>query len=220
MRLIGIASSGIEALLSKAGIPIFVIDGERTKTKKEVLAVYDAWRKESFGVLIGTELALNIISECDNATIASLDSLFSLPEYTTDEKILSLLLTLKEKTKGVLLLQTRMTGNPLFENLSDYSFLKYYKWALEERKSLHLPPYYVILKTEFRGIKDEEKNRITEILFEKKWEHVWFESGPQKMLLIIHIEEKTWFENKAVRDTVRQIASSGTLSFNPENLFS
>ncbi len=220
MRLLGVASSGIEALLAKTGIPLFVIDGERTRTKKEVLTTYNAWKKEPFAVLIGTELALNILSESDNTTVASLDSLFALPEYTTDEKILSLLLTLKEKTKGVLLLQTRMSNNPLFENLSDYSFLKYYKWALEERKSLHLPPYYVIIKAEFQRMKDIDKNNITLILFEKKWEHVWFESGPQKMLLILHIEEKLWFKNKETRDTVRSLCEGGVLTFNPENLFS
>jgi primosomal protein N' (replication factor Y) len=219
MRLLGIASSGIEALLSKTGIPLFVIDGERTKTKKEVLSVYNAWMKEPLGVLIGTELALNILSECDNATIASLDSLFALPEYTTDEKIFSLLLTLKEKTKGVPLLQTRMSTNPLFEYLSDYSFLRYYTWALEERKLLHLPPYYVIIKVEFKSLKDIEKNKITETLFEKKWEHVWFESGPQKMLLLLHIEEKLWFQERVVRDTVRSLCRAGVVSFNPENLF-
>ncbi len=220
MRLLGIASSGIEALLSKTGIPLFVIDGERTRTKKEVDKVYAAWKKEQFGILIGTELALGVLEECDGSTIASIDSLFSLPEYGIDEKILMLLMTLKEKTKGHVFLQTRMSNSPLFTHLFDYSFLKYYEWALKEREDLHLPPFYSIIKASFQGLGEKRKESITETLTEKKREHVWFESGAQKLLLFIHIKKDDWLISKEIRDDLASLLSGAKLDYNPDTFFS
>ncbi len=220
MRMLGIASSGIEALLSKSGVPIFVIDGERTRTKKELLAVYDAWKREPFALLIGTELALNVLEECDGATIASLDSLFSLPEYAIDERIVALLLDLKQKTKGKVYLQTRMSKNPLFSYISDYSFLKYYEWALAERASLHLPPFYVVIKCVFTSLQEEERSYITKTLSEDKNEHAWFEAGGQRVLLFIHIKKEIWENESELRKKIASLCSNATLEYNPQSFFS
>ncbi len=220
IRLLGIASSGIEVLLSKTGMPVFVIDGERTRTKKEVQKVYTAWKKEPFGILIGTELALGILEECDGSTIASLDSLFSLPEYGIDERILMLLMVLKEKTKGQVFFQTRMGTNPLFTHLFDYSFLRYYEWALKEREDLHLPPFYSVIKASFQGLGEKRKEEITKALTVSKREHVWFESGAQKLLLFIHLEKNDWLEHKEVREELKSLLSGAKLEHNPETFFS
>lgn len=219
MRMLGIASSGMESLLRESGIPVFVIDGERTKTKKEIQIALDGYKKEPLAILIGTELALNVLEECDGSVIASLDSLFSLPEYSIDERIVSLIIDLKQKTKGNLLLQTRMSKNPLFTHLTDYSFHNYYSWALEERKTLHLPPFYSVIKCTFTALHDDEKDFIANTLTERKKEHVFFEAGPQKLLLFIHIKKEDWENDKELREEVRHLCVHGKLEYNPQNFF-
>jgi primosomal protein N' len=220
MRTLGIASSGIETLLTHSGLKVFVIDGERTRTKKQVEEVYKNWQKEPLALLIGTELALNMLTECDGITIASLDSLFSLPEYTVDERIVSIIVDCRQKTKGPVYLQTRMRKNPLFSHITDYSFLKYYTWALEERKSLHLPPFYTIIKGTFLTISELEKEKITAFLTKQKLEHVWFEAGGQKLLLFIHIENSIWATHEEIRNELVQLCAHATLEVNPESFFS
>lgn len=220
MKTLGIASSGIEELLRQTNIPVFVIDGERTKSKKEVEEVYTKWRESPVGILIGTELALHVLKECDSSTIASLDSLFSLPEYGIDEKIVSLVTLIREKTKGAMILQTRMIKNPLFKHLTDYTYLTYYKWALEERRNLHLPPYYTIIKAQFMYVSKEEKERRTELLLEKKLEHAWFESGPQSLMLFIHIPKEDWERDEKLRYFVLGVTEESRISCNPKQFFS
>lgn len=219
MRMLGIASSGMESLFRESGIPVFVIDGERTKTKKEIQQTLDGYKKAPLAILIGTELALNVLEECDSSVIASLDSLFSLPEYSIDERIVSLIIDLKQKTKDKLLLQTRMSKNPLFSYLTDYSFHNYYAWALEERKNLHLPPFYSVIKCAFTSLHDDEKNFIAKALTDKKNEHVFFEAGPQKLLLFIHIKKEDWESNKEERERIRTLCAQGKMEYNPQNFF-
>ena len=96
MTLLGVSTGGVEEELRKLGLPIFVIDSERTPTRAKVKKVYKEWKESSFGILIGTEMAQNILDECDGIIILSLDSLFSLPEYRTDEKILNLVTEMSE----------------------------------------------------------------------------------------------------------------------------
>lgn len=76
MTTLGIATGGVEEELTKLGIPIFVIDGERTSTKAKVKKVLDEWKQAPFGLLIGTEMAHNVLTKADGIIILSLDSLF------------------------------------------------------------------------------------------------------------------------------------------------
>lgn len=220
MRMLGIASSGLEALLRESGIPVFVIDGERTKTKKELESALSKWQKEPFSILIGTELALNAIDSCDGSVIASLDSLFSLPEYSIDERVVALLVDMKEKTKGTVYLQTRMSKNPLFAHLTDYSFHHFYTWSLDERKTLHLPPFFSVIKCTFTSLHQDEKEHIQKVLTDIKKEHAFFEIGGQKLLLFIHIKQEDWLQNEEERLTIKELCLNGKLEYNPQTFFS
>ena len=123
---VGIATTGVEEELRRLGIPLFIIDGEHTSTRQKVKKVYKEWLDAPYGVLIGTEMAHNIVEEADHIIILSLDSLFSLPEYRTDEKILTLVTEMAEKVReggdGKLILQTRLKNTPIIKQLIAPSF--------------------------------------------------------------------------------------------------
>ena len=220
LNTIGIATTGIEEELNMLGIPTFCIDGERTNTRTKVKKVYDAWRASTYGVLIGTEMAHNILENADEIVVLSLDSLFSLPEYRTDEKILHLVTEMSEKIKGEgnVLLQTRLIKMPVMKYAKSHSFMEFYKDTLEERNTYHLPPYYVVIKTKLYNLSNELRTHLEEEC--KEFEVFWYEAGAGKTLLFLHIETKRWEEDLQLRDKLRTILSVGEVGVNPLHFFS
>ena len=224
MALLGISTGGVEQELERLKIPMFVIDSERTTTKAKVKKVYKEWMDAPYGILIGTEMAQNSIKKCDGIIILSLDSLFSLPEYRTDEKILSLVTEMSEKIKRVqgepehkLILQTRLKNMPVLKQLVSPSFREVYEKLLKEREQFFLPPYYTVIKSSFINLQDNLRARMEQELDPYIVE--WFEQGRGVTLLFIHIKESEWSNNQPVRDRVKQIVYNGQPQVNPLHFF-
>lgn len=223
MGTLGIATGGVEEELKRLKIPIFVIDGERTPTRAKARKVYKEWEESSYGVLIGTEMAHNIIRKCDGVIILSLDSLFSLPEYRTDEKILNLVTEMAEKVKisptgeGSLILQTRLKNTPVLKQLVAPSYKEVYDTLLRERDELLLPPYYTVIKASFDNLPETIKSRMEQEL--EPYVVEWFEQGRGVTLLFIHIRETEWANNPAVRNRIKRITAGGKALVNPLHFF-
>lgn len=219
MQTLGIATTGVEEELKRLGIPLFLIDGEHTPTRSKVKKVYKEWAESPYGVLIGTEMAHNIVDRADHIVILSLDSLFSLPEYRTDEKMLNLVTEMAEKVKGdgKLILQTRIKGMPVIRQLTSPSFREVYDTLLREREQLLLPPYYTVIKASFENLADPMRHRLEQEL--EPYVVEWFEAGKGITLLFIHIKETEWANNPAVRDRIRRIVHHGNPLVNPLHFF-
>lgn len=226
MATLGIATTGVEEELKRLGIPIFVIDGERTPTKPKVKKVYREWLESPYGVLIGTEMANNVLESADGIIILSLDSLFSLPEYRTDEKVLNLVTEMAEKIKtpnnddnlsGRLILQTRLKNIPVIKQLIAPSFREVYDTLLKEREQFLLPPYYTVIKASFNNLLDDMRNRMEQEL--EPYTVEWFEQGRGVTLLFIHIKETEWANNPTVRERIKRIVYDGHPLVNPLHFF-
>lgn len=224
MATLGIATKGVEEELEKLNIPLFLIDGEHTNTRSKVKKVYKEWQEAPFGVLIGTEMAHNIVSSCDGIVILSLDSLFSLPEYGTDEKVLSLVTEMAEKIKTVhnepvtkLILQTRMKNIPVLKQLTSPSFRDVFDTLLLEREQFLLPPYYVVIKASFDNLGDDMRKRMGEEL--EPYVVEWFEQGRGVTLLFVHIKETEWSNNLELREKVKRVVLDGRPQVNPLHFF-
>lgn len=224
MSLLGIATGGIEEELLRLKIPVFVIDSEHTPTKAKVKKVYKEWMESSYGVLIGTEMAQNTVEKCDGIVVLSIDSLFSLPEYRTDEKVLTLITEMSEKIKIVngahsnkLLLQTRLKNTPAIKHLTAPSFREVYDILLKEREQFLLPPYYTVIKASFINILDDMRARMEEEIGPYHVE--WFEQGKGVTLLFIHILESEWCNNQSVRDRVKRVVYDANPLVNPLHFF-
>jgi primosomal protein N' len=223
MMTLGIATTGIEEELSRLGIPLFVIDSERTPTKVKVRKVYKEWQESPYGVLIGTEMAHNVVSSCDGIIILSLDSLFSLPEYRTDEKILSLVTEMAEKlhrgvhTDAPLILQTRLKNTPVIRQLTSPSFRDVYDALLREREQFLLPPYYTVIKASFDNLPDDVRRRFEQEL--EPYTVLWFEQGRGVTLLFVHIKETEWAHNEEVRAKVKRVVMGASPVVNPLHFF-
>lgn len=223
MTTLGIATTGVEEELARLGIPLFVIDGERTPTKAKVKKVYKEWSDAPYGVLIGTEMAHNVVSACDGIIILSLDSLFSLPEYRTDEKVLSLVTEMAEKLHRdvmgdvPLILQTRLKHAPVIKQLTSPSFRDVYTALLKEREQYLLPPYYTVIKASYDNLSDDVRKRFEQEL--EPYTVVWFEQGKGVTLLFVHIKESEWLHNEEVREKVRRVVSGAHPVVNPLHFF-
>ncbi|MCF7843657.1 hypothetical protein K9M47_02030 [Candidatus Gracilibacteria bacterium] len=224
MSLLGISTSGVEEELLRLKIPLFVIDGERTTTKTKVKKVYREWMEAPYGVLIGTEMAQNIIRKCDGIIILSLDSLFSLPEYRTDEKVLNLITDMSEKIKTTngthehkLILQTRLKNTPVMKQIISPSFREVYENLLKEREHFLLPPYYTVIKASFSNMQNDIRTRMEQEL--EPYVVEWFEQGKGITLLFIHIKETEWLNNQQVRERVKQVVYDGRPLVNPLHFY-
>jgi primosomal protein N' len=226
MTTLGIATGGVEEEISKLGIPLFVIDGERTPSKAKVKKVMKEWRDAPFGLLIGTEMAHNALSKTDGVIILSLDSLFSLPEYRNDEKVLTLVTEMAEKVKDrshgdhefpKILLQTRLHKLPVIKQLTSPSFREVFQTLLRERERFLLPPYYTVIKSSFENVSDELKERIEKELRPHPIE--WYEQGRGVSLLFIHVHDEIWREDEALRARVKLILSGCRPLVNPLHFF-
>lgn len=223
MQTLGIATGGVEEELKRLGVPLFLIDGEHTSTRAKVKKVYKEWKESPYGVLIGTEMAHNIVDKCDGITILSLDSLFSLPEYRTDEKIINLVTEMAEKVstrsdnQGRLILQTRLKNMPAIKHLTSHTLLDVYTSLLTEREQLLLPPHYTVIKASFDNLSDEVRARMEQEL--EPYVVDWFEAGRGITLLFIHIKETEWANQKVVRDRIRRIVFDGHPTVNPLHFF-
>ncbi len=223
MTTLGIATTGVEEELRTLNVPLFVIDGERTPTKAKVKKIYKEWCDAPFGVLVGTEMAHNVLTECDAAIIMSLDSLFSLPEYRTDEKILSLVSEMAEKVTSppssfkTFILQTRLKNTPVLKQLVSPSFRDVYETLLKEREVFLLPPYYTVVKASFENLTEDLRVRFQEEL--EPYTVYWFEQGKGVTLLFVHIKESTWLNNIEVREQVKRVVYDASPSVNPLYFF-
>jgi primosomal protein N' len=226
MTTLGIATTGVEEELSKLGIPVFVIDGERTPTRSKVKKTMNEWKDAPFGLLIGTEMAHNILARTDGVIILSLDSLFSLPEYRNDEKVLTLVTEMAEKVKErthgdhtypKVLLQTRLSKLPVIKQLTSPSFREVFQTLLRERERFLLPPYYTVIKSSFENVSEELKDRIEKELRPHPIE--WYEQGRGVSLLFIHVHEEIWREDEALRARIKLILSGCKSTVNPLHFF-
>ena len=223
MTTLGVATTGVEEDLTRLGIPLFVIDSERTSTKAKVKKVYKEWEDSPYGVLIGTEMAHNVVTSCDGIVILSLDSLFSLPEYRTDEKILSLVTEMAEKlhrgqnVSAPLLLQTRLKNSPVIRQLTSPSFRDVYSELLKEREQFLLPPYYVVIKASFDNLSDELRKKFEQEL--EPYTVLWFEQGRGVTLLFVHIRESEWIHDEEVRAKVKRVVDGASPVVNPLHFF-
>ena len=146
------------------GIEIIKIDSDTTKTEKQIDRALEQFKEKPGGILLGTELALIRIREkVDHIAVASLDSLFTLPDFRIGEKVMYTLVRLRQIATRSILVQTRKPEEKVFEyglkgNLSDF-----YKNVLEDRKQFLYPPFSSLVKITIEGKKDAIALAMAEI---------------------------------------------------------
>lgn len=161
---IGIDRVAEEIRTRHPDVDIVQIDSDSTSTDKQVSKAIETFRGKPGSVLLGTEMALlHLADKVDHVIVASLDSLFALPDFRIEEKVMYTLIRLRTLATRSILVQTRRIEEKVFEyglkgNLSDFN-----RSNIEARKGFNYPPFSILVKITLEGKKDEIAEKMSEI---------------------------------------------------------
>jgi primosomal protein N' (replication factor Y) (superfamily II helicase) len=138
---IGIDTVGqeIKKLFPKGNI--FTLDKDTVSTDVQARALMDKLEKAEGGILLGTESSLSYLSSIKYTAIASLDSLFSIPDFRINERIMHILLRILDKTDSYMLIQTRSENSEVLNHFNSGNLSQFYKDEISMRKDVMYPPF-------------------------------------------------------------------------------
>ncbi len=168
LSALGTGTEFVEAEIRRQfpDMPVFRIDREATPTRAEARKVAALFKASPGGVLVGTEMALYYLhDDVAESVIVSFDTLFNIPSYRTNERIIHLFIQIAERTRGKLYVQTKFADEPIIELIKSNAFMSWYKEELAERKSYGYPPYTTILKLVWHG-KEAERDAARDYMKE------------------------------------------------------
>ena len=227
LQTLGIGVQFVENIL-KEEFPkadIFVIDKDTASTHKKASTLIDKFYNTKGAVLIGTEMALSYLREpVQNSAVATMDSLFSLPEWRMSEKILSLLLKIKEITKNQMLVQTRKPDQKIFNFLEKGNIVDFYKDEIKKRKQFGYPPFSIFIKISVIGTPEKVSKEMQYIkkLLSKYDIQIYPSSikvtrGKFAMHGILRVKRESW-PNKEIVSILRSLPPHFSVDVDPESL--
>jgi len=143
--------------------PIWLYDDESAATRTKQQMIKKEFLSSRDGILIGSELIIEDPElTADQVLIAHIDNLFSIPDYRMNERILTLLAKLEERSKeSPLLIQTKFPKHPLFKYFLEDHSKRFLEQELEERKTEELPPYTALIVISFTAKNKKEADKQT-----------------------------------------------------------
>ncbi|MFA6432450.1 MAG: hypothetical protein WCV82_01365 [Candidatus Paceibacterota bacterium] len=222
---IGIDRVVEEVKVKFPGIDVLKIDADTTKTEAQIAEVLERFRDKPGSVLVGTETALNHLSGLvEHTAVVSLDSLFALPDFRMQERLMYTLIRLRAAATRSFLVQTRRAEEKVFEyglkgNLSDF-----YHSVLAERRKFDYPPYSLLLKITLEGKKDliaRQMGELQALLIPHEIDVFPAFTSTVRGSHIIHglvkIPPKNWPEPELMRK-LRSLPPNVYIKINPESL--
>lgn len=204
---------------------IFRIDADSTPTDAHARAVYQKFRAQPGSILMGTEMMLQYIHDkVETAGIISLDSLFSLPDFRIQEKILGQLIRIRSLTTQDFIVQTRKSDEKVFEyglkgNMSDF-----YRTEIEERKRFSYPPFTELIKITLEGEREhivEEMKSIQEKLAPEEVEVFPAFTQTVKGNFVLHglirLPRSSW-PHRTIIEALRALPPHVVVKVDPETL--
>lgn len=204
--------------------PRFVFDGDRVKTRTQARKIIAQFEGSRGGILIGTPMTVPYITSVENTAIISIDSLFAIPDFRMNERIFALILALREKTKRILLVQTRMDDTTLLDQAQKGDLLGFTKKELNLRKTFSYPPYGTIIKVTLRGKRTELPSELERL---KTYLTEYNPLSPQtiirepknlfRMHIILKLADGMWPDN-TLYTKLRALPPQFTVEVNPDHL--
>jgi primosomal protein N' (replication factor Y) len=224
---LGIGTERIKEELDKIlpEVKVFEINKEATSTPSKARRIAEKFYGSPGSVLIGTEMALNYLYEpVDFSVVASIDSLFVVPDYHIREKVLRLLLGVKLLALDRFIIQLRNAERETIDMALSGNILEFYNREIKEREELNYPPFSIFVKITSRGPRQnvtEEMSRIAYIL--GKYQPTIFPSVSEKRgaqyaeNAVIKIERYKWPDNDLIL-TLKALPPVFEVKVSPDNL--
>ncbi len=160
----------------------------------------------------------------DNSAIISLDSLFSLPDFRIQEKILYMLIHIRTLTTKRFIVQTRKFDEKVFEyglkgNMSDF-----YREEINERKKFNYPPFSTLIKITLEGNKSDivKEMEIAQNILDPYEVEVFpaftqTVKGNHVLHGLMRIPQNKWPDSNLI-DKIRSLSPSIMIKVDPETL--
>jgi primosomal protein N' (replication factor Y) len=203
-------------------ISIFKIDSDSNKTEKLAQNTVQKFKSKPGSILIGTEMMFQYLHDkVENSAIVSIDSLFSLPDFRIQEKILYILVRMRSLTTRNFIVQTRKSDEKIFSyglkgNMSDF-----YKSEIEERKKYNYPPFETLIKLTLEGKKDniiKEMEEIQNILDPYEIEVFPAFTHTVRGNFVLHGLIRGKWPNIDLLDKLRSLSPAVVIKVDPETL--
>ena len=206
-------------------ISLFQIDSDSTKTHAKALTAREKFLETPGSVLLGTEMALLYLDETvENTAVVSLDSMFSMPDFRINEKILYILLKIRALAEKKVIFQTRNTGSHIFDFAIKGNLIDFYKEEIEERERFDYPPFTVLIKISLSGKEPAVKEEMQKLLeiFPEYDVQIYpafsaYAKGNYTMHALIKIGRTRWIE-KALLEKLRGLPPQFSISVDPESI--
>ena len=223
---LGIGSDTIheETLKRFPGRPIFRLDRDTATTDKQARDIAKRFNDSTDGILVGTEFALNYMKPIKHVAVASLDSLFSLPDFRINERICHILLQAQTLAEEYLLIQSRNATHPLLEYIQSGNLNDFYKSELADRKALSYPPFATFIKITIEADKSTAAKEMGKLqVWLEKWNPTIFPAfvpsvgGKSILHMLISMNPKAW-PDEELRNILVGLPPEFTVSIHPESL--
>jgi primosomal protein N' (replication factor Y) len=131
---------------------LFRIDKDATTNHRQAIKTAADFYDAPGSILLGTEMALLYLDRpIENAAIVAIDSLFSIPDFRINEKIMNIILRMRSLTQEQFIIQTRSRGQHVFDYASTGNLMDFYREEIDARQKLDYPPFSTLIKITARG---------------------------------------------------------------------
>lgn len=227
LTTLGIGIELIEDVLSNMfpDLKIFRLDKDTVKTHKQALAVAEDFYNSPGSVMLGTETALLYLEkQVDNAGVAAIDSLFSIPDFRINERIMNMLLRIRSTSRVLFMVQTRSRNQKIFDYAVKGNLMDFYREEIEERKKMKYPPFSVLIKLTAKGTKERVANLMEEMNQDfSDWNPIVFpafiETINKKAVMhaLIKVKREDWVGEKLL-EKLLTLPPEVSVNVDPESL--
>ncbi len=221
----GIGIERIADEISTLGINIIKGYKESNGSETQILKATNEFLKDG-GIILGTEATLEKLPpfSVDYVAIASMDSLFSLPDFRVRERIMHLLIDIKSKASECFLIQGRNLDQSVVDQGIGGDLNSFYKEEMEVRKKWNYPPFEIFIKFTITGEKEKVKEEMESLgYFFKDYDPIIFPAfirikrGLTVSHMLLKISKEKWQDEKLLK-MIESLPFSIEVRFDPESL--
>lgn len=187
---------------------VLILDKEHASTELRARKIVAEFEREG-GILVGTEMAFFYLRSVPYGAVVSIDALFSIPDFSVNERIFYTVSHLREVVEKELVVQTRNIGQRVLSLASSGNIVDLYTSEIEERNSLLYPPFSIFIKIENKDTRhkiQDTKDRFA------KWQ-----PDVLKDSLVIRIPREKWPDEGLSRE-LSLLPPQFTVKVDPETI--
>ncbi len=227
LQTLGIGSEMIANYITEQfpGFEPLRLDSDSVSTHVQAAALIKKFYETPGGILVCTEMALLYLDQkVENVAIASMDSMFSTPDFRARERNLGILIRLRNLAQKRFLIQTRHVSESVFGYAERGNLIDFYKQELQDREAFDYPPFTVLIKVSLSGEKKKVQEGmqwlaeyLTDYAVSMYPAFVPLSKGVYTMHALIKIGASRWVE-KNLYEKLRALPPSFSIAVDPESV--